>query len=189
MSEENSVKKTFSKISYIIASIIGVLILFFLAFKLFFRVKTYIEENYIYSIPMPKIIGDFNYGTANDFVRVLGVEKIVGEETAGLGYTELTCFFKSKTCTEYRWAVSNISGIAIFPYFNEYKIKYKDENKLLFSDYTRNVNGEIDLNAETLSYTIKKAGLDLTPRKVEIVTDFKEIKKLEKHIISKYLRK
>lgn len=171
----------------IICSIIGLLIILLIILFLFTTVKTHIEKKYLYSIPMPEWTGNFSISKGQ--VAINGIENIVGEETAGLGYSELFCVLKNNACYETRIAFINIRGVSAFPYSKEYIIKYKDENKLLFSDYTGNINGEIDLNARTLSYTIKKAGLDLTPRKVEIVTDNEKIKKLEKHIIRKYLRK
>ena len=126
--------------------------------------------NHKYSIAMPTIMGEYN--VSNDSIKISGLNNIKNENIASLVYTEMYC-----------------NQISIFPYHYEYAIKYADKNKILFEDdlFT---SGEIDLNAKTLVFTVKNAGIDnKETRIIEILTDNKEIEKLEKKIISKYLKR
>jgi len=144
--------------------------------------------NHKYSIAMPTILGEFE--AKNDYVKISGLNNIKNDNIANLVYTEMTCIPSRKYCSENRFGVMGLGNqISIFPYHYEYAIKYADKNKILFEDdlFT---SGEIDLNAKTLVFAVKNAGIDnKETRIIEILTDNKEIEKLEKKIISKYLKR
>ena len=144
--------------------------------------------NHKYSIAMPTIMGEYN--VSNDSIKISGLNNIKNENIGSLVYTEMYCIPSRKYCSENRFGVMGLGNqISIFPYHYEYAIKYADKNKILFEDdlFT---SGEIDLNAKTLVFTVKNAGIDnKETRIIEILTDNKEIEKLEKKIISKYLKR
>ena len=152
------------------------------------KLKSYIEDNFIYSIPMPNWIGQFTQN--GDSIYIDGIEKIVDEETASLAYCEISCSLNFRTCWEKRLAFSNLGNYSmVFPYEKEYEIKYKDKNKVIFSTDIGTITGEIDLNMKTLFFVHNNAGfVERKPRKIQIITNNEEIKKIEKHIIRKYLR-
>ena len=156
------------------------------------RLNSYYNFNYKNSIPMPHILGEFDYkknGPFSDYIRITGLENIVGENTASLGIAELFCDIKYNKCTETRTAILRLNEVCIFVYNNEYTIKYKDNNKIIFDNFVGTTIGEIDLNTKTLTYSIKKAGFEGKPRRVEVITNQEQIDKLEKTIINKYLKK
>lgn len=144
--------------------------------------------NHKYSIAMPTILGEFE--AKNDYVKISGLNNIKNDKIANLVYSEMTCIPSRRYCSENRFGIMGLGNqISIFPYHYEYTIKYADKNNILFEEDIK-TSGEIDLNAKTLVFTLKNTGFDSKEtRIVEIITDNKEIEKLEKEIISKYLRK
>ena len=144
--------------------------------------------NYRYSIAMPTIIGEFNI--SDNYIHIAGLENIIGDNIASLTYSELYCIPSRKWCNENYFGIMGLGNqISIFPYNKEYTIKYIDNNKILF-DNGAFISGEIDLNSKTLIYTIKNAGFEHNEtRKIEVITNNKEIEKLEKKIIKKHLKR
>lgn len=146
------------------------------------------ETNYKYSIAMPTILGRFDI--ENNNITIWGIENIVGDDIATLNYNEFTCYIPYKICSEKRVVVMGLGNqISIFPYNDEYKITYRDKNKIIIASQNKNISGEIDLNMKTISFTIPKAGFAGKPRKIEILTDNRKIEELEKKIIHKHLKK
>ena len=128
--------------------------------------------------------------------EVIGVENIIDDNIATLNINETSCSLAKfmMSCLENRAVISGLGKqISIFPYHREYKIKYADKNRIIFSEEyptLSEVSGEIDLNSKTLIYTVKNAGINRNEtRKIEVITDNAKIQELEKKIISKYLRK
>lgn len=150
--------------------------------------KSYLQEDFYYSVPEPKIYGMFQAQKNSPFITINGIEKIIGEETAGLVYGELVCDLQSNHCEETRFTILNIMGVSIFPDVNKYKIKYKDKNRIILESSNGRVSGEIDLKMQTLFYSTTSL-FDKTPRKIEVITNNQEIDKLKKHIIRKHLRR
>lgn len=141
-----------------------------------------IERKYLYSIPLPEITGRFDLNSQG--LVVWGVENVVGQNTATLKFVELECY--DRKCVENSISIMNLKGVFMFPYHREYEIKYIDKNKILYGG--DNYSGTIDLINKTVSFSCL-GGFDNKPRQIEIVTDNEKIKKLEKRIIRKYLRK
>lgn len=153
----------------------------------FLYLSPYFKQNIVYSIAIPEIAGKFNYNKELNTVDIEGLENIINEKTASLAYSEIFCMIKYNRCTENRLAVSNFANKnMMFPYHNEYKINYFGNNKLIISNDDNNVTGEIDLIAKTITFTT--TSMFNEPRKIEILTDNKQIAKLEKEIIRKYLK-
>lgn len=143
--------------------------------------------NYRYSIAMPVILGDFYIN--GDYIKIEGIENIINDEIATLGINEFTCDLFYKTCYENRAVVVGLAGQTnIFPYHNEYKITYYDKNKIIFKNDSLIKSGEIDLDMKTLVFNTTSI-FNKEPRKIEIITNNEQIKKLEKNIIKKHLKK
>ena len=124
------------------------------------------------------------------------LKNIIDDNIATLNINETSCSLAKfmMSCLENRAVISGLGKqISIFPYHREYKIKYADKNRIIFSEEyptLSEVSGEIDLNSKTLIYTVKNAGINRNEtRKIEVITDNAKIQELEKKIISKYLRK
>ena len=177
-------KKFLKYISYSLLSVILILVAFILLSEL---VENY-NYNHKYSIAMPDILGQFDIDNGN--IRISGIENIINDDIASLNYNETECNLHWKTCKENRVAIIGLGNqISIFPYHKEYKMKYADKNKILFDDGFLTI-GEIDLNAKTLTYTQNNTGIEHNQtRKIEIITNNKDIEKLEKKIIRKYLKR
>lgn len=171
-------KKFFKVLGY---TVLGFIFLI-LGIYLFDKISSQYNYNYKYSIAMPTIIGKYNKN--NDFVEVEGLLKDF-DNTESLNYSETVCDFKYNTCNETRAAITK--GVFIFVYNDDFLIRYKDKNKIIFSNYAETKIGEIDLNTKKLEYTIKPLNAEIN--KIEVITDNKEIEKLEKKIIKKYLKK
>ena len=175
---------------------LGLLTIFILLFLLFTSLKfiDFYDNNFKYSIATPTIIGQFNID--NNWIEIYGVENIIDDNIATLNINETSCSLAKfmMSCLENRAVISGLGKqISIFPYHREYKIKYADKNRIIFSEEyptLSEVSGEIDLNSKTLIYTVKNAGINRNEtRKIEVITDNAKIQELEKKIISKYLRK
>lgn len=170
---------------------IGLITIGFICLILLFIGFSFISRYYIihvkYSIPMPQIIGYFIRNKEKNSINICGLENIINENTASLSYTELNCLLGHNVCYENRYSISNLRGVMIFPYSNEYVIKYQDQNKIIISNYVGKTTGEIDLITETVTFTTRSF-FDNSPRRIEIITDNEKIKKLEKEIIKKYLQ-
>lgn len=177
------IKSYFSYMAYCVIALIVSVVIIALVMKAF---ETY-ESKVKYAIPMPHWIGRFD--ADKEAVYIDGIEKITGEETASLAYSELSCLLGLNQCYENRLSFVNIQGVMVFPFNKEYIIKYKDKNKIIISNYAGTITGEIDLNMKTLFFVNTGGNYAETPRKTQIITDTEEIKKLEKHIIRRYLRK
>lgn len=174
-------KKFLKGVGYALLSLIALLIILFLCGE----ISTQYKYNHQYSIAMPKIIGEFE--VRNNSVTIFGVEKSLNDELMSLRINETKCY--SNICQEKRAVISGIGGNGVYPYYKEYKIKYADKNKIIFGDAIGIFTGEIDLNAKTLIHTIRYDNLKNGFEKIEVITDNKEIKKLEKQIIRKYLKR
>lgn len=177
------IKSYFLYMTYCVIALIVSVVIIALIMK---ALETY-ESKVKYAIPMPHWIGRFD--ADKEAVYIDGIEIITGEETASLVYNELSCFLKLNQCHENRLSFVNIRGVMVFPFSEAYSIKYKDKNKIIISNYTGTITGEIDLNMKTLFFVNTGGKYVKNPRKTQVVTDTEEIKKLEKHIISRYLRK
>lgn len=165
--------------------LLGIILLILLLVFLNIIVNQY-NYNYKYSIAMPTIIGEYN--VSNDMIQISGLNSIKNDNTANLVYTEMTCVPSQKYCSENRFGVMGLANqISIFPYHYEYSIKYADKNKILFEGESR-ILGEIDLNAKTLVFTVKNIDTN-EARIIEVLTNNEDIEKLEKKIISKYLKR
>lgn len=181
---EEAFKDKNTKIAFWVAIIISILI--FIIFCNHYQKYLY---NHKYSIAMPTITGEFDI--EDKFIKISGIKNYTKEQVATLSYSELNCLptFIDKPCTELSVVVSGWGdAVYIFPYQEEYKIKYMDKNKILFSNFDNTKTGEIDLNFKTLIYTIKNDKLNNEVQKIEVITDNEEIEKLEKYIIKKYLK-
>lgn len=187
-------EKIFFKILTRIIQVFLMLLILLLILILGAEIIKIYNYNHKYSIPMPIILGEFrDYSNKENSIRhvsVFGLESIVNDDIASLNINETSCFITNKSCIEKRAVALNLYEVSIFPYYNEYKITYIDENKILFKSVTSNdVTGEIDLNHKTLFYTVKNAGFNgAQTRKIEIITDNQRIEELEKKIIRKYLK-
>lgn len=172
---------------YLVFCLLGIMLLIVL-FIFSNLISDQYKYNHKYSIAMPTILGEFN--AENDYVKISGLNNIKNDDIANLVYSEMTCIPSRKYCSENRYGIMGLGNqISIFPYHYDYTIKYADKNKILFEEDTK-TSGEIDLNAKTLVFTIKNAGFDSKEtRIVEIITNNEEIEKLEKKIISKYLKR
>ena len=180
----------------IVCCILLTFILLIISLILLREIINQYNYNYKYSIAMPEIYGSFNNyinekNTIYKNVKVSGLENIINDEIASLGINETNCILDYQKCYENRVAINGLGGqISIFPYSNEYNIKYSDKNKIIFSNEIGNVIGEIDLNNKILIYTIKGTFFnEKEVRQVEIITDNKKIEKLEKQIIKKHLKR
>ena len=181
---KESIGKFFKWVGIIFLTLIGLLFLLYL----WGEITSQYNYNHKYSIAMPTIVG--NYYNINNIVKVSGLENIINEQIASISYNETSCFIQDNICYENRFSIAGLGNqISIFPYSHDYPIKYKDKNKIVYGDYIENTTCEIDLIMETLTCTLKKAGFENKPRKIEVITDDKEIEKLEKKIIRKYLKK
>lgn len=160
-----------------------VAVLFLLAclFLLWGSVGDYYNYNVKYSIAMPEILGGFNVADTG-YISIQGIEK--GKNIGRLSYVDFYCYEDCHKLT------ATISGISSSNYiqtgYDDYKITYRDNDKILFKNDVGVVSGEIDLNAKTLLYTIKYPD---SIEQIEVITDNEKIKNLEKKIIRKYLRK
>ena len=178
------IKKIFKWVGIIFLTlIVGLLLLY-----LWGEITSQYNYNHKYSIAMPEIPGKFYI--SDDYIEIWGLNKIKNDEIANLLYTELKCIPSQKYCVENRLGVMGFGrGTSMFPYHYEYYIKYMDNDKILFEEDSDSF-GEINLNAKTLTFTQKHAGINSNlTRELEVITDDKEIEKLEKKIIRKYLKK
>ena len=181
---KEKLKKLFKGLGY---TVLGGF-LFILCFFLLGKISGQYTFNHKYSIAMPTILGKFE--VKNDYIQIWGLNKIIDDEIANLLITEFTCIPSLKHCAENRVGITSWANeVIIAPYHYEYYIKFADNNKILFEE-NKNSYGEINLNTKKLIFTQKNAGFEgnLT-RKIEVITDNKEIEKLEKKIIRKYLKK
>ena len=164
------------------------IILLLISLILILFIIDYYESNYKYSIAMPTITGRFD--VYDNDIYINGLENIVNENIASLSISELHCSLDFNTCYENRVSVTGFGDdIYLFPFSNEYIIKYNDKNKILFNNHLKTTNCEIDLVMKTLFCTIKNTGFERKPRKIEVITDNNKILNLEKEIITKYLKK
>lgn len=181
---KEKLKKILKVVGYTILGLITLLIVLYLCGE----ITNQYNYNHKYSIAMPTIVGMFE--TNNDYVNVYGLENSFEGDLRGLHINDTSCFLSINQCIEKRAVVTGFGNqIGIYAYYDEYAIKYADKNKIIFSNLIGNVTGEIDLNLKTLIYTIKNQQLKNGFEKIEIITDNKEIEKLEKKIIRKNLKK
>lgn len=166
-----------------ILNVLGVIVLSLLILFLLLSFVDFYKKNYKYSIGMPNIFTNFEI--KDDIIEISGIENIVGGNIATLDISYFTCDLKNKVCFEKRVNVTNIRGVMIFPYYNEYEVKYADNSKVLFTD--GKTNGEIDLIAKTITFTTYSF-FDNKPRKIEIITDKHKAQELSNKIIRKYLK-
>lgn len=158
------------------------------------HLKTYLDNNFFYSVAMPKITGYFikrdDGFTANGIYTISSKEKAKGEKSAGLLFGEINCDYYGKYCKEELISILNISGVYMFPHIEKYNITYRDKNRVIYSD-GYNTSVVVDLNQETITKTTYKTFLQEKPKTQidEFITDTAEILKEEKRVISKHLKK
>jgi hypothetical protein len=165
--------------------------LIFLAWHFFYGL---FEANYKYSIAMPNIAGYFIKNdegfTANGIYTISPNEKREGEKSASLLFGRIQCYYKWKYCEEELVSITNLGEIMMFPHVEKYDIKYRDKDRIIYSDdYKTSV--VVDLNQETITKTLTKTFLRETPKTQidEFITNSEEILKEEKRVIKKHLKK
>ena len=165
--------------------------LIFLAWYFFYGL---FETNYKYSIAMPNIAGYFIKNdegfTANGIYTISPNEKREGEKSASLLFGRIQCYYKWKYCEEELVSITNFGEIMMFPHIEKYDIKYRDKDRVIYSDgYKASV--VVDLNQETITKTLIKTFLRETPKTQidEFITNSEEILKEEKRVIKKHLKK
>lgn len=169
------------------------LFLFCIVFIMFTFVFDWYETNYKYSIAMPKITGSFIKNqdgfTANGIYTVSAKEKDKGEQSAGLLFGEINCYYREKYCREELVSIFNLGGVYIFPHIETYDITYRDKNRIIYSDGYK-TSAVVDLNQETITKTIYKTLLQEKPKNQidEFITDTFEIEKEVKRVIRKHLK-
>ncbi len=178
------------KVLEILGTVFVCLVILYFVFLICCKLKNNWDYNHKYSISMPTITGEFNID--GDWIHIYGLENLISnnDNIASLNVTELDCSLNYNKCSLNRVNIIGLwNSITIGAVNEEYNIKYKDKNKIIFSDLTERKTGEIDLNFKTASYTIKNAGLNNETRRYEILTNNQKIEKLEKMVIKKYLKK
>ena len=163
--------------------IIVLLLISFILLCLFSDFVDVCKKNYEYSIGSPVIFTRFQ--VKKDRIEICGIENIIGENIAMLCITDFTCDLNSGLCYEKSAIILNNGIVTITPAYNEYKIKYADNTKVLFTD--NKIDGEIDLIAETITFT-PTFSLDAEPRKFEIITDKNKAEELKNKVIKNYLK-
>ena len=183
-----NIKEIMKKIFKFIGIGLLCIIVLIIALILWGEISSQYNYNHKYSIAMPTILGKFEI--YDDYIQVWGLNKFIDDEIANLLYSEFSCVPSERVCIENRIGVTGImSDIFLFPYHYEYNISHIDNNKILF-EKDENSFGEIDLNSKTLIFTEKNAGINRNEiRKTQVITDNKEIEKLEKRIIKKIFKK
>lgn len=177
----------------IIAKIICVLLLLLLALIILLNSWAWFDDNYKYSIATPDIVGYFipseNGFTANGIYTVSPEEKNNGEKSASLLFGTINCYYDEKYCKEELVFVVNIGGVMMYPHIERYDIKYRDKDRVIYSDdYKTSV--VVDLNQKKITKTILKTFLRDKPEKQidEFIIEQSKILKEEKRVIRKYLR-
>lgn len=176
-----------------LGKLFGCLVLLLLSLIIIVMAIDFFNNNYKYSIAMPKIAGYFikhdNSFSASGLYTISRNEKDEGEKSANLLYGTIDCYYKEKYCKEEVVSIMNFGGIMILPHIWEYDIIYRDKDRLIYSDgYKTSV--VVDLNQKTITKTIKKTFMREIPKTQidEFITDPAEIYKEEKRVIKKYLK-
>lgn len=192
--EENTLTETQGNEATLDGSGWGCLVILGLIVATFYFFYGFYETNYKYSIAMPEIAGYFikndNGFTANGIYTISSKEINKGDKSASLLFGEINCYYKEKYCKEELVSVSNLDGVRMFPHIWEYDIKYRDKDRIIYSDdYKTSV--VVDLNQETITKTILKTFMREKPEKQidEFITDTTKILKEEKRVIKKHLKK
>lgn len=177
-----------------IGKIFGFIALLVIVLFMFGLILDWYESNYKYSIAKPKIAGYFIKNqdgfTADGIYTVSAKEKDKGEQSAGLLFGEINCYYREKYCREELVSIFNLGGVYIFPHIETYDITYRDKNRVIYSDgYKTSV--VVDLNQEAITKTIYKTLLQEKPKNQidEFITDTFDIEKEVKRVIRKHLKK